>query len=191
MQNSTILKIVLYGAESTGKTSLARQLAEHYQSSWSKEYLRTYLEEKLAKKVIPKGQNIVEYSEVEEIAKGQIQNEDKAVKEANKVVFFDTNILMSHIYAHYYFGKSPNALKKLVKSRIYDLYLFLENDIAWEADLQRDNPETRNKLSLIFKNELTLRNLAVVAINGNGKERFENCVKEVDKYLNSFKLSLI
>jgi NadR type nicotinamide-nucleotide adenylyltransferase len=183
MSKSKVLKIVLYGAESTGKTSLARQLAKHYQSSWSEEYLRSYVAKKLRKESIKEGENIVAYSELEQIAKGQIQNEERATKLANKLVFLDTNILMSQIYAEYYFEKSPDYLQKLANSRQYDLYLFLENDILWEADIQRDGPEVRNKLSLIFKNELSLRNLNFVSITGLGEQRFENCVKKIDKYL--------
>ena len=182
MSKSKILKIVLYGAESTGKTFLTKRLAEHYQTVWSEEFLRTYVDKKLVQGVCKDNENIVTYSEVEQIAKGQIQNEEKATKSANKFVFFDTNILMSQLYSVYYFGKSPEFLQKSANSRHYDLYLFLENDIPWEADFQRDGIETRNKLTIIFKNELSHRNLNFVSISGLGKQRFENCVKEIDTY---------
>lgn len=185
MKKAKPLQIVLYGAESTGKTSLAKQLAKYYQTSWSKEYLRVYLEQKLAKQSIQEAENIVEYSELEQITRGQIQNEEKAIQQASKLVFFDTNLLMSQIYAEYYFGKSPDFLQKLASSQTYDLYLFLENDIAWEADSQRDSPEVRNKLSLIFKNELSVRNLNFITINGIGKQRFQNAIRQIDKYLNT------
>ena len=43
---SDLIKIVLFGPESTGKTTLAKQLAKHYNTVWVPEYAREYLQKK-------------------------------------------------------------------------------------------------------------------------------------------------
>ena len=45
-QLADCLKVVLFGPESTGKTTLSRHLARHYNSVWVPEYAREYLQDK-------------------------------------------------------------------------------------------------------------------------------------------------
>ena len=49
-QKSDCLRIVLYGPESTGKTTLAKVLAKQFQTTWVPEFARNYLQEKWDKK---------------------------------------------------------------------------------------------------------------------------------------------
>lgn len=43
---SSLLKFVMFGPESTGKTTLAQMLAQHYNTQWVPEYMREYLQKK-------------------------------------------------------------------------------------------------------------------------------------------------
>ena len=66
-----IKKIVLIGPESTGKTTLAKQLAAHYQTTWVAEYARAYIDNL---------HRTYEEKDLVEIAKGQIEREGNSHK---------------------------------------------------------------------------------------------------------------
>ncbi|MCB0468427.1 MAG: ATP-binding protein, partial [Aequorivita sp.] len=63
-----MIKVVLYGPESTGKTTLAEQLAEHYRTQWVPEFMRDYLQKKWDSE-----KKLVEKKDLIPIAKGQLQ----------------------------------------------------------------------------------------------------------------------
>ncbi len=78
-----IIKITIIGPESTGKTTLTQQLAHHYQTSWVREYARSYIENL---------NRPYEESDLVEMAKGQIEAERQAAKKARKYLFCDTDL---------------------------------------------------------------------------------------------------
>ena len=83
-----LVKVVLFGPESTGKTTLARMLAEHYETVWVPEFARDYLQEKFDRTQI-----ICEYSDLLPIAQGQMRLENELAAEANRVLICDTDLL--------------------------------------------------------------------------------------------------
>src|SRR5690554_5934857 len=93
------LKIVLTGPESTGKTTLAEKLANHYSLAWTKELAREFVEN-LNRPYIEK--------DVLEIAKLQILEENKILNKNHKAVFFDTDLIITKIWLLHVYGKSPN-----------------------------------------------------------------------------------
>ena len=89
-KKSDCLRIVLYGPESTGKTTLAKSLAEHYKTLWVPEFARNYLQRKWDKK-----KQVCTLNDLFFIAEGQIKQENDLVKNANQFLFCDTNILVT------------------------------------------------------------------------------------------------
>ena len=81
-QPSDILKIALYGPESTGKTTLANQLADAFQTLWTPEFARDYLQQKW-----DATQQVCVYDDLLPIAIGQTKLENEAVEQANKILF--------------------------------------------------------------------------------------------------------
>jgi nicotinamide riboside kinase len=81
-----VKRIAITGPESTGKSQLAEKLAEYYQTLWVAEYAREYLEK------INRPYN---YNDVLEIAKAQLDEENKAAKKANKILFCDTDFTVT------------------------------------------------------------------------------------------------
>ena len=69
-ESNNLLKIVLFGPESTGKTTLSIQLAKHYNTVWVEEFARLYLQE-----VWNNEQRTCELSDILPIARGQINLE--------------------------------------------------------------------------------------------------------------------
>ena len=167
-----VRRIVITGAESTGKSTLARALSDYYQEPWSQEFVRSYV-----------GQldRELNSADLEPIAKGQLALEDAALQQAHQLVIHDTNILSSIIYAQHYFGITLKWVNKRFEERIYDLYLLCMPDIPWEADNgQRESPETRTQLHRKFKTKLDFLNLPYVKIYGSKEERLQQAVLNIE-----------
>lgn len=178
-RDSSIMRVVLYGPESTGKTTLAKQLAAHYNTNWVPEYMRTYLENKT---LVP-GEEIVAYDELETIAKGQISSENTSIKTANKFLFCDTNLLELQVYAEHYFGKYPRALATYARKNKYELYILTYIDVPWQADEMRDRPENREEMFALFEQKLIDYNLPYITIKGNESERLKQAISYIDNHL--------
>lgn len=178
-RDSDIIRVVLYGPESTGKTTLSKQLASYYHTNWVPEYMRTFLENKA---FIP-GEEIVSYEELDSIAKGQMKVENASLNTADTLLFCDTNLLELQVYAEHYFGESPEAISKYALKNKYDLYILTYVDVPWEADGMRDRPEDREKMFAMFEQKLIENNLPYITVKGNEQERLEFAVSYIDKLL--------
>jgi NadR type nicotinamide-nucleotide adenylyltransferase len=170
-----IKKIVLFGSESTGKTTLAQQLAAYYHTVWVPEYSRIYQEEK---------GRLLTINDVIPIAKGQIQLEDLAMDKANHLLICDTDILETKVYSQAYNGSCPQWLLDIIPHRLAHLYLLADIDMPWEPDGIRDRPYNREEMHDLFKNELIQRNLPFAEISGSYNERLKQAVCAIDEFLN-------
>ena len=119
---SNCLKIVLFGPESTGKTTLAIELAKIYNTLWVPEFAREYLQKKWNDSA-----TICEIEDILPIVIGQIQLENNLLIKANKILFCDTNILETKIYAEsYYKNYSDKTLNEAVANLNYTLYFLTD-----------------------------------------------------------------
>lgn len=167
-------RIVLIGAESTGKSTLAAQLASRLGLPLTREYARLYVE-RVAR---PLGAD-----DVEPIAKGQLAEEDRFGEVP--VVLHDTNLLSTLIYARHYYAFAPQWLEEALRTRPYDLYLFCQPDIPWLADEgQRDSEVARAQLHQAFDAELRSRHATIVRIEGGADERLALALSAVERLVN-------
>jgi len=175
-------RIVITGPESTGKTTLAEQLAARYRTSWVPEFARGYLDEVNARRTVDA---ICLREDLDPIARGQIATEDEAASRANRAVFCDTDALSTKIYAEHYFGEGacPPWIARLARERRADLHLLLDVDVPWVPDPQRDRPQLRDELHAIWRRELAAAGRRVVEIRGGWDERFAGAVSAVDEIL--------
>lgn len=174
---SDIIKIVLFGPESTGKTTLAKQLAGHYQTKWVPEYAREYLQTKWDKE-----QKTCEQKDLLPIAVGQMALENKLAKQANLILFCDTDLLETKVYSEaYYEGSSDPLLEKYALKNTYELYLLTDIDIPWEKDDLRDRPDSRKEMFSFFHDTLRKYNRNFRILNGTKKERFQKAISYIEK----------
>lgn len=174
-----VVKIVLFGPESTGKTTLSRQLAEHYKTVWVPEYAREYLQDKwnIEKKTC-------EVSDLIPIAIGQMNLENKLAKKADKILICDTDLLETKIYSQeFYGGFVDEKLNEAAKINQYDLYLLTYIDTPWEADDIRDRPEQRLEMFTAFENALIEHNRNYVTLKGNKENRLKKAIKVIDELI--------
>lgn len=178
-QPANIVKVVLFGPESTGKTTLSRQLAVHYNTVWAPEYAREYLQKKWNNE-----RKTCETSDLLPIAKGQMKLENKLAKKADKILICDTDLLETKVYSEaYYAGSCDPVLDKYAIENQYDLYLLTYIDTPWEADDLRDKPNEREKMFNAFEAALIKYNRPYILLKGNKKTRLETAIDAIDKIL--------
>jgi len=174
---ANIVKIVLFGPESTGKTTLSEQLARHYNTVWVPEFARNYLQQKWNNE-----RKTCEHKDLIPIAIGQMKLENKLVKKADKILICDTDLLETKVYSEEYYGGFVDPeLDKAAMQNQYDLYLLTYIDTPWEADDLRDRPEQRQEMFDAFENTLKKFNRPYILLKGGMKTRFHNAIKAIDK----------
>lgn len=178
-QPSNCIKIVLFGPESTGKTTLSGQLARHYNSVWVPEYAREYLQDKWNNE-----RKTCEPDDLLPIAEGQMRLENKLSQKTDTVLICDTDLLETKVYSEaYYIGSCDPILEKHALENTYDLYFLTYIDTPWEADDLRDKPHEREQMFKAFEETLIKYNRPYVLLKGGMKSRFELAVKHIDNLL--------
>lgn len=176
----SVITIAVLGAESTGKTTLCRDLAAHFDSLWVSEYMRTYLQAKWDDE-----QLTCTWDDLLPIAQGQIALENKLAKQVtqmsdkNRYLFCDTSLFELMVYSHWYYGDCPAALEQAALAHHYDLILLTEVDIPWVADDLRDSPHQRDEISAYFASQLSKHQKPFQRISGDRKERVRQVVAQL------------
>lgn len=173
-----LLKIVLYGSESTGKTTLAMALAAHYNTVWVPEYAREYLQKKY-----DRTGEVCAYEDLLPIAKGQLKLEAELAKKArNHLLFCDTNILETYYYGKAYYPDFHHPeLWQLIKKHPYDFYFLTYIDIPWEADDLRDRPDQRAEMHQFFEQSLRENQVPYMILKGNKEERLAMAIEKLNE----------
>ncbi|BAO54685.1 AAA family ATPase [Nonlabens marinus] len=172
------LRIVLYGPESTGKSTLANQLAAHYQEPQVSEFARVYLQEKM-----DRTGTVCSFGDIVPIAIGQRESENKAATQAGRLLFCDTDILETYVYSTIYFNRAPQELVRSLKASSYDLYLLMDIDTKWTPDDLRDRPQERKSIFKKFQQTLEEFKQPYKIITELGHQRFLNAIAAIDDLL--------
>ncbi|NBB80103.1 MAG: AAA family ATPase [Verrucomicrobia bacterium] len=169
-------RIVITGAECTGKSTLAQALSGYYGEPWTPEFVRAYVEQV---------QREIEAVDLPEIFAGQLALEDAALENADRCIFHDTNLLSSILYANHYFGHRKDTEQTRFLERDYALYLLCSpRGIEWAADPgQRDSPQARDTLQGKFKAVLDQLALPYIELHGDLSARMSTAVRAVDGLL--------
>ena len=204
------LVVVVTGSECTGKTTLARELAEHYGTIWVPESARTYVE---------RVKRPLTADDVEPIARGHLAAREEALcgiserprrQETNAgpgpgsnmappranadspsslprpgdpapLILLDTDLISTVLYARHYYGECPAWIEETARTNRGDLYLFLHPDVPWVADgLARDRGHMREAMHELFRERLTALGAPTVDISGGWDVRRERAVKALD-----------
>ncbi len=178
-QPANVVRVVLFGPESTGKTTLSEQLARQYNTVWVPEYARGYLQDKWNNE-----RKTCEPKDLLPIAEGQMILENSLAKKATDVLICDTDLLETKVYSEaYYLGYCDPILEKYALENTYDLYFLTYIDIPWEKDDLRDKPNDRERMFDYFKNTLEKYNRNFVILKGDKKERLATAVRHINKLL--------
>jgi NadR type nicotinamide-nucleotide adenylyltransferase len=169
--NTALVRITVTGSECTGKTALAEALAEHYRTVWVPEYSRRFV---LAKGAPP------DVDDVDAIARGQIDLENKMAANASRIIVLDTDLLSTVIYSRHYYGDCPSWIEEALSSRPADLYLLAHIDVPWQPDgLLRDRGDRREEMQQLFVDELVTSRFPFVEVRGPLEERMETAIRAI------------
>lgn len=170
-------KIVITGPESTGKSTLTQQLAQHYKSLWLPEYAREYLETN--GKVYTQNDLLI-------IAQHQISVEDKMMHDLKdskeEWLFIDTDLIVIKVWSEFVFSNCDTWILKQIAERYYDGYLLCDVDLPWVKDNLREYPdlETRSILKEYYKDNLVNQKMPWKLIAGNYDQRLQQATTFCD-----------
>lgn len=166
-----VKRITLFGPESSGKSTLAEDLAKYYKTNIIPEYGRTYTE--------AFGPDVNE-SDMVKIVKGHLASVNTAKKFSNKIVIEDTDPVMSSVWSELLTGKRNKWFDEF---RDYpDLYILCKNDIPWEDDGTRYFKEEKDRVNFfnICKQELDNRKVPYMIVSGSKKDRLEQAKTKIN-----------
>jgi NadR type nicotinamide-nucleotide adenylyltransferase len=171
-----VKRVCVFGPESTGKTTLARDLARHFGTAWAPEFARELLNLKDGR---------CDPEDFPLIARGQAASEDALARQANRVLFCDTDAVTTAVWHDALVGPCPPWLAQAAARRAYDLYLLLDVDVPWVSDGQRFFAEAGQRRAFFDACEAALRERGrrYVRIGGDWPARFDAAVRAVEGLL--------
>jgi len=136
-------RVLITGTESCGKTTLTKYLAKIFYTSWSEEYGRYYSTEYLGG-----NEDLFSIDDFTKIAWIQNQQDEKALKGANKICFFDSDAVVTQYYCELYTGQTNAIVESFVNPQKYDLVLLMGPQVGWVSDGFRfkGEPNERERL---------------------------------------------
>jgi len=169
----SLKRILILGPESTGKSTLAEDLAKYFGEPWVPEFAREYLED-LGREY--------RYEDMLVIGKGQVALEDEMAEKAKKYLFCDTDLRVIHIWSEHRFGKTDPWVMDQIKSRKYDLILLTDTDLPWTPDPQREYPELkmRNYFLDLYTKLAEKSGFPFMVISGNRKSREYTAIQVIN-----------
>ena len=181
VNKNTMLEIAIVGVESTGKSTLAEDLAQYYQSEWVEEFARKYLESI--------GKHYA-YDDVLHIAQNQHKNIQEAIKNSSKdLIFIDTELLVTKIWEEYVFGKCHSWIDIHLPKQTYQLYLLTDIDLPWKPDALREypEPERRQEIHELYLFYLKKYGFHHYLISGDRQERLQKAIEVIENYQKNIK----
>jgi NadR type nicotinamide-nucleotide adenylyltransferase len=166
-----VKRVCLFGPESTGKSELATDLAQHYGTVHVHEYARPM--------ITLQGDRFDE-SDMPRIARGQWAAEEAMARHANRVLFVDTDLLTTSIWSQFLYGRCPEWIEKEGAARHYDLTLLLDIDAPWVDDNQRFLADQRQEFFDQCKEALERNNRRYQVISGSWEHRLSTAINAVD-----------
>ncbi len=165
--------ICLLGAESTGKTTLARQLAAHFDCPWVPEVLRSFCDERGRTPTREEQSEVLETQHLQVLAAQTV-----ALQNKSPYVFCDTAPLLTAVYSDFVFGDGALYARACVLHASYSLTLFMAPDIDWVADgLQREGAHVRAPVSQLILSQLKAMAAPFSTISGQGEERLKSALQ--------------
>ena len=154
-----MIKIAITGPESSGKTTLCRQLAKEHHCQWIPEYAREYLANK----------SEYSLSDLDLMAQEQCKRWQSA--ENQNLVIYDTEMLVYKIWSAFKFGQTTEVIDRLYLQQEIDHYFLCKPDIPWEYDPLRENPENRDELFDRYLKEMEDKNRSFSVLSGSIEKR--------------------
>jgi NadR type nicotinamide-nucleotide adenylyltransferase len=197
-----VKKIVIVGPESTGKSTLCEELAQHFHTRWCPEFAREYL--------LSNGTPYT-FEQLLEIAQGQIAMENEYAQQIENswswlekeqcwinassqittqhapILFIDTDMYVMKVWCEYVFGKCHPFILDEIAKRQYHGYLLCSPDLPWVKDELREYPDDKNRVELfhIYKDLLVNQTTPWEVVSGSYEERLHQAIVSVKSIISA------
>ena len=168
-----LLKVVILGTESTGKTTLTENLAKYFNCSFVSE----------AGRDIIANSNSFTFNDLYLVASEHATRIDKSILADSPLVIIDTDIHTTKSYSLFTFEKELEISTDIYNSNRANIYLYLNNDVEYLQDGTRLSEADRNLLDLSHRQVLTNHNIEIIEVKGDWDERFEKAVEQINKLI--------
>ena len=156
-----MFKVGIIGPESTGKSSLARYLANRYKGTYVPEYARAYVEGLMAKGRTDEWTKVITFDDICAIARHQIEEMETLAYSPSPLAFFDTELIVTKVWFDYAFGRVPEWLNENIHRYPMDVYLLTYPDIPWMPDPTRSNGSDAIRKELFDRYEAEIQALDI------------------------------
>jgi HTH-type transcriptional regulator, transcriptional repressor of NAD biosynthesis genes len=170
-------RIVILGAESTGTTTLAVDLAKHYKTVWVPEYGRMYYEGRM----YSQEKETWKTNEFIHIQEQQNAMEEQLAGKCSKILICDTDALATVLWHERYVGSTPPELERELMCDKHALYIVTDTDIPFVQDGTRDGEHIRQAMHKRFIQELKFRHLNFMVVSGSPTERVKKAIERIEK----------
>ena len=162
-----MLKIIITGPESSGKTTLCKALFQHFNIPFAKEFARFY---------INKLEREYTQNDLLSIAEGQLESERNSQ-------LLDTDLITIKIWSEYKYGSCDKWILTQIEKQKSEkrFYLLCKPDIPWQTDNQRENPNDREALFEIYKEKLDDLGHKYFIVEGG--DRAENSISKISSLI--------
>jgi len=172
---SQVIFVVLTGPECTGKSTLAKQLAAHYNTVFIPEYAREYVENL---------DRPYTYEDILHIAATQIKQKSEQNQRPQRIVFLDTYLVITKVWMDLLYKTHPVWIDEELLRNDIGLYLLCNTDIVWMPDRVRENGgQAREDLFNLYRKELEHYGLHYDIIEGTGAERLHRAILVVNSLI--------
>ncbi len=166
--------ISIIGPESTGKSTLARDLAVHFGEPWVPEYARTYIENL---------NRPYTFEDLLSIAKGQLNLQDQLHRSAKNYLFCDTDLQVIKVWSLFKYKQLHPWIETKLKTRLPHLYLLTDIDLPWEEDPQREHPDPKTRKFLYdwYLDLIQQTGIPYAIVSGNPTQRIQKSLDAISK----------
>ncbi len=173
VKSSMVIKVVILGTESTGKTTLTEKLANHYGATAVYEAGRD---------LIPDS-NEFSIDDLYRVANEHARRIRKAETGDSPLIIIDTDIHITQSYSRFSLHKELIIDRDIYDANKADLYLYLNSDVEFVQDGTRMFEESRNRLDRSHREVLKKHQISIVEISGNWEQRFQKAIQEIDRLI--------
>jgi NadR type nicotinamide-nucleotide adenylyltransferase len=172
--NKAMWRVCITGPESSGKTTLALDLAKVLGVPCVAEYAREYLSAQGGR---------YDEQDLLRIARGQVLAEERAMSAAVPGIVCDTDCITVRIWAEEKYGRCDPWVYARTLDRHYDLWLLCAPDMPWEPDALREDPHDRMRLFDLYRSCLETLQKPHVVLRGNPTTRVKDAMKHMRRAL--------
>lgn len=166
-----VIKVVVLGTESTGKSTLVESLAEHFNCNSVKETGRDLIE----------NSNSFIFENLHLVATEHANRINNAILGKSPLIIIDTDIHITKSYAKFIFDKTLEVDTKIYNSNKAELYLYLNNDVNYVQDGTRLSEINRNLLDISHRKILKQHKIDIIEITGDWNQRYEKALTIIEK----------